>query len=132
MKHVGRIDLGPSILAHQAGGAHPSLLHRWRAWLPLAAIGAAVLVVGLSGGRRTAREPAAAVTSPARVDVEAAQDRATTWRPTPAPEVTVEPSPSVPAQASPGGNVLRMMGPPMVIEVRMPRAKGHAAKKNPR
>jgi hypothetical protein len=124
MKHVGRIDLGPSILAHQAGHTHPT---RWRAWVPLVGISVASLVVGLSGGKRTAREPAIDLAT-RRVDVEAAQDRATAWRPA-APEVAVDKPFAVPAQASPGGNVLRIMGPPMVIEVRVPKAKGHVAKK---
>ena len=88
-------------------------------------IGVAALVVGLSGGKRTAREPSLNLQQ--RVDVETAQDRAA-WRPSP-PEVVVENPETVPAQASPGGNVLRLMGPPLVIEVRVPKAKNRIAKK---
>jgi hypothetical protein len=125
MRDVGRVDLGPSILSRQAGGAHLSLLQRWRAWAPLLGISVAALVVGLSGGKRTAREPSLNLQQ--RVDVEAAQDRPA-WRPSP-PEVVVENPATVPAQASPGGNVLRIMGPPLVIEVRVPKAKARVAKK---
>src|SRR4051812_22130783 len=117
MRDVGRVDLGPSILSRQAEGAHLSLLQRWRSWAPLLGIGVAALLVGLSGGKRTAHEPS--LTLQRRVDVEAAQDRVA-WRPA-APEVVVDQP--VPAQASPGGQVLRLMGPPLVIEVRVPKAR---------
>jgi hypothetical protein len=127
MRDVGRVNLGPSVLSRQAGaGAHLSLLQRWRAWAPLLGIGVAALVVGLSGGKRTAHEPSLSLQQ--RVDVEVAQDRATAWRPS-APEPVVETPVTEPAQASPGGKVLRMMGPPLVIEVRVPRAKARVAKK---
>jgi hypothetical protein len=127
MKHVGRIDLGPSILAHQPGPAHAAPTHRWRAWVPLVAISLAVLVVGLSGEKRNAPEPAIDLSSK-RVDVESVPDRASAWKPI-TPEVVVDKPFAVP-QASPGGNVLRIMGPPLVIEVRMPKTtKTSVAKK---
>ena len=117
MRHLGRIGLGPW-LAHKAEPGHAGLGSRWKSVAPLVGISIAALAIGLSGGKRTAREPASVMLK--RVDLESA--RSESWRPPAPADPSLDTPYVVPAKVSPSGNILRIQGPPMVIEVRIPKA----------